>query len=209
MDGQRAGAIIIHKAEFPELVHEMTDSRPCGAHHLGQVFLIDSGKGCTASTFFANLCKQQKNPGQAFLTEIEESIYEIFFDSDHAGKQTGDEELGEGGLLMDQSKQRCLSHAGDRGELNRRCGRHAQGFVYQTTLSKHVARPQNRDNRLFAARRGNRELHVAIPDVEHRIGRIPLRIDGLAVLVLPSRLLRADLSEEFPGIKGARRCAHS
>ena len=43
VNGQRAVARVIDKAQRPELVHEMTDPRPGGAGHLGQVCLIDSG----------------------------------------------------------------------------------------------------------------------------------------------------------------------
>ena len=43
VNGQRAVARIIDKAQCAELVHEMTDPPPGGADHLGQVFLIDSG----------------------------------------------------------------------------------------------------------------------------------------------------------------------
>jgi hypothetical protein len=37
--------------------------------------------------------------------------------------------------------------------------------------------------------------------MEHRIRYVPLRIDSLPVLVLPSRLLRAHPFEEVPGIE--------
>jgi len=87
MDRQRTVAIVIDKTELPELIHEMTDPRPGGAHHLCQLFLIDSGKFSFGSTFPAKVHKQQENPGQAFLTEIEESIHEIFFDATHTRKQ--------------------------------------------------------------------------------------------------------------------------
>jgi hypothetical protein len=101
MDRQRAVAIVIDKAELPELIHEMTDPRTGGAHHLCQAFLIDSGKGSFSSTFLAKMRQQQENPGQAFLAEIEESIHEIFFDSPHTRKQVGDKKLCKGRLLMD------------------------------------------------------------------------------------------------------------
>ena len=39
MNRQHAVAIIINIAELPELVHEMTNSRPGGADHLRQMFL--------------------------------------------------------------------------------------------------------------------------------------------------------------------------
>ena len=115
MDRQRAVAIVIDKAELPELIHEMTDPRPGGADHLGQVFLIDFGKWSSVSTFLAKTRKQQENPGQAFLAEIEESIHEIFFNANHTRKQVGDKKLCKGRLLMDQANKRPLIHAGDRG----------------------------------------------------------------------------------------------
>ena len=55
MDRQRAVAIVIYKAELPEFVHEMTDPRPGGADHLGQLFLIDSGKCISVSTFIVKM----------------------------------------------------------------------------------------------------------------------------------------------------------
>jgi len=122
MDRQRAVAIVINEAQLPELVHEMTDPRPGGAHHLRQAFLIDSGKCSFGSTFLAETRQQQENPGQASLTAIEESIHEIFFHSTHTRKQVGDKELCKGGLLMDQADKSPLVHAGYSGGLKRRCG---------------------------------------------------------------------------------------
>jgi hypothetical protein len=115
MDRQRAVAIVIDKAELPELVHEMTDPRPGGADHLGQLCLIDFGKCRSVSISLAKTRKQQEDPGQAFLAEIEESIDEIFFDSDQTGKQIGDKEFCKGRLLMDQANQGSLFHTDDRG----------------------------------------------------------------------------------------------
>jgi len=43
MNCQPAAVAVIDKAQLPELVHEMTDPRPGGADHLGQVILTDSG----------------------------------------------------------------------------------------------------------------------------------------------------------------------
>ena len=113
MDRQRAATIVIDKAELPELVHEMTDPRPGGADHLGQLFLIDLGECRPISTSLAKMRKQQENPGQAFLAEIEESIHEIFFDANHTRKQVGDKKLCKGRLSMDEANQRPLIHAGD------------------------------------------------------------------------------------------------
>jgi len=118
VDRQRTAAIVIDKAQLPELIHKMTDPRPGSADHLSQLFLIDYGKGRSVSTFRAKTRKQQENPGQAFLAEIEEAIHEIFLDSNHARKQVGDKKLGKGRLLMDEPNQGSLFYAGDRGWLN-------------------------------------------------------------------------------------------
>jgi hypothetical protein len=85
MDRQPAhGAVVFDKAKLPELVHEMTDPRPGGAHHLRQVFLIDSGKDRFGSTFLAKMSQQQENPGQALLAGVEKLVDQILFISDVA-----------------------------------------------------------------------------------------------------------------------------
>ena len=58
MDRQRAVAIVIDKAEFPELIHKMTDPRPGGTDHLCQLFLIDSGKFSFGFTSLAKMRQQ-------------------------------------------------------------------------------------------------------------------------------------------------------
>jgi len=58
VNGQRAVARIIDKAQRPKLVHEMTDPRPGGAIHLSQVFLIDSGMDRFGSAVLAKMRQQ-------------------------------------------------------------------------------------------------------------------------------------------------------
>ena len=70
MDRQGAAGVI-DKTELPELIHEMADPRPGGADHLGQVFLIDSGKDRFGFGFLAKMRQQQENAGQALLTGAE------------------------------------------------------------------------------------------------------------------------------------------
>ena len=92
-----AGAVVIDKAQLLELIHEVTDPRPGGADHLGQVFLIDSGKYRFGFRFLAKMSQQQENPGQALLTGAEKLIDEILLESDVAGKQMRDEQFRDGG----------------------------------------------------------------------------------------------------------------
>jgi hypothetical protein len=73
MDRQPA-ATVIDKAELSELVHEVTDPRPGGADHLGQVVLIDSGKYGFGFSFLAKMGQQHENPGQALLAGVEKLI---------------------------------------------------------------------------------------------------------------------------------------
>ena len=96
-----AGAVVIDKPQFSELVHEMTDPRPGSAHHLRQVFLIDSGEDTLGAAFLAKIRQQQETPGQTLLAGVEELVDEILFNSNHARKQIRDEELCEGRRLMD------------------------------------------------------------------------------------------------------------
>ena len=79
-----AGAVVIDKSQLLELVHEMTDPRPGGAHHLRQVFLIDPGKDTLGATFLAKMSQQQESPGQTLLAGVEKLVDEIFFISEIA-----------------------------------------------------------------------------------------------------------------------------
>ena len=45
------GAVVIDKAQLPELIHEMADPRPGGAGHLSQGFPSDPGKDRLGPTF--------------------------------------------------------------------------------------------------------------------------------------------------------------
>ena len=102
MDRQPAhGALVIDKTQLLELVHEMTDPRPGGAHHLRQVFLIDSGQDTLGATFLAEMSQQQETPGQTLLAGVEKLVDEILFNSHHTRKQIRDEEPCEGRLLID------------------------------------------------------------------------------------------------------------
>ena len=102
MDRQTA-AIVVDKTELPELIHEMTDSRPSCAHHLRQAFLIDSGNYRFSSGFLAEMSKQQKNPSQTLLARVEKLIDEIFFVADVTRKQMCDEQFRDVVLFVEHA----------------------------------------------------------------------------------------------------------
>ena len=59
IESQRAAGGVIHKAQLPELIHEMTDPRPGGANHLCQVFLAEQ----IGTEACAKLYRQAIHPG--------------------------------------------------------------------------------------------------------------------------------------------------
>ena len=67
VDRQPAAVGVIDKAMLPELIHEMTDSRPGSAYHLCQILLADFGEHTFGPAFLAEMRKQQENPGQTLL----------------------------------------------------------------------------------------------------------------------------------------------
>ena len=67
MDRQPAVVAVIDKAQLPEFVHEMADSRSGRANHLRQTLLIDARKYRFRSTFLPKMRQQQQHPSQTLL----------------------------------------------------------------------------------------------------------------------------------------------
>jgi hypothetical protein len=119
-------------------------------------------------------------------------IRNVFLDSSNASKEIGDNQLCEHGLLPDCPYQGVPLHPGDRGLMNCCRGARPQRPARETALAKQITLPEDRKDGSFASLGRNRQLHVAILDVEHGISRIALLEDGLVVSVLPRGCLAAD-----------------
>ncbi len=65
-------AIVVNKAQFPEPVHEVTDSRTGRPHHLCQSLLAHLGDHGFGSAFLAEMSEQEQNAGQSLFTRVEE-----------------------------------------------------------------------------------------------------------------------------------------
>ena len=64
VDGQAAAVGIIHEAQASELVHEVRDARPRGAHHFGQDLVTEYGDtGIRHDLMFPYPRELQKNTG--------------------------------------------------------------------------------------------------------------------------------------------------
>jgi hypothetical protein len=61
-------AVVVDQAELAELVHELTDARPCGANHLRQCLLADIRGDWLRRAFLAEMRQQQKHTGKPPLT---------------------------------------------------------------------------------------------------------------------------------------------
>ena len=69
------------------------------------------------------------------------------------------------------------------------------------TLLPKIPPLQYRDDGFFALSRHDRELDLALLDIEHGIGRIPLRKENLVFLALQSRSAVAGSCEKGHGIE--------
>jgi hypothetical protein len=86
--------------------------------------------------------------------------------------------------------------SGNSGLVNCRGGGHPQRSPHETALTKKVALPEDRENCPFATPGCNRDFHIAILDVEHRVSRIALPKDDLLIAVLPRCFVLADLFQK-------------
>jgi len=173
-----AGAVVIDKTQLLELVHEMTDPRPGGAHHLRQVFLIDSGKDALGAAFLAIMRQQQEDPGQTLLAGVEKLVDEILFISEAAGKQMRDEQVRDVLLFVEHARHQHLLNLDQRAIGNRGRRGDAQRLTGKASLAEEVTIPQEGDDRFLTLLGGHRVLHLASPDVEYRIRRVSLAVDG-------------------------------
>ena len=70
MNRQPVVLAVIDEAQLPELIHEMTDTRPGCADHLGQVILTDFRKHEFGSAFLAEMSEQQEDARETLFARI-------------------------------------------------------------------------------------------------------------------------------------------
>ena len=62
------GAVVTNETQFAEFVHELTHVRACCADHIHQHFLTELSHDRFWPAFFAEICKEKQQPGEAFFT---------------------------------------------------------------------------------------------------------------------------------------------
>ncbi len=197
---RECAAVVIDKAKFSELVHEMADTRACCTDHLSEVFLVNAGEYRFCPAFLAEMSEQQKNTGQSLLARVEELIHQVLFVPDVARKQVGEEKFREIMLFMEHAGHQRLidpykAAIGDgRGRSN------AQWLSGEASFAEKVAAIENGYDRLFALPGGYRNSDLASPDVKDRIRPVSLSEDTAVSPVFEvQRLAAGDFSQKrFP-----------
>ena len=86
--------VVIDEAQLPEFVHEGTDSRPGGAHHLGQGLLANLRNFCSfPDAILAESSEQKKNARQPLLAGIEQVVNQVLLISNISGQQVFDKHV--------------------------------------------------------------------------------------------------------------------
>ena len=159
-------AVVFDEAKFPELVHEEVDTGPRRADHLGERFLRQLWQVALRRVRFAIAREQQQRTSEPLFARVEELIDEVLFDPDVSDEHVGDETVRELRLLVQRANHLLFRDPHHR-RRHHGCRRtHPQRLSCQATLAEKVAGSEHGDNRLFACRRHDRELHAAILDIE-------------------------------------------
>lgn len=77
-------ASIVHKAEFPELIHELAHPRSSSADHLCQVLLAYSRMQGFSSALLPEVGEQQEHSSQTFLAGVKKLVNQITLEPDVA-----------------------------------------------------------------------------------------------------------------------------
>ena len=74
-------AVVVDKAQLPELVHEMTDPRVRRADDLCQRLLADLGRDRLRAAFLAEIGEHEEGPGQALFARVEQLVDQVLLDA--------------------------------------------------------------------------------------------------------------------------------
>src|ERR1700688_509358 len=199
-------AVIFDEAELAESVHEEIHPRAGGADPGRQNLLSVLGDGLHLA-LLAEVGEEQEQPGEPLLARIEQLIDQIRFDLNIAGQQERHEKLGEGRFLAQHADHGRFVDSGDGGLNRRGCRRDMQRLAGQASLAKKFPAPQHGDHGFLALLGDDRDLHLALLDIENRIGPVSLQEDGFSRLVGPHGSSRPYRREERAGVETLSRRA--
>src|ERR1700704_369324 len=133
-------AVVVNKTQFSKFVHEETHPGPGRSDHLRKRLLADFRKDRLRFVVLAKVRQQWEQPGQTFLTRIEQLIDEVCLDADGPSQKMGNEHLGERWLLLDHADNSRFFQAYDDGVRHRRDRRYALRLSGKTSFAEKIVR---------------------------------------------------------------------
>ena len=82
-------SIIVDETQFPEFVHEETDSRSSCANHLRESFVTDVRHHRLRRIFLSEIGEKKKEPGESLFARVEKLIDQVRLHSTVARQQIG------------------------------------------------------------------------------------------------------------------------
>src|SRR5580700_6946775 len=167
-------AVVVNKTQFSKFVHEKTHPGPSRSDHIRKRLLADFREDRLRFLVLAKVRHQQEQPGQTFLTRIEQLIDEVCLDADGPRQKMGNEHLGERWFLMDHAENSRFFQPHDDGVHYGRDRRYAPRLPGKTSFTEEIVRSKHCDDGFLALLRNHGDLHLAALDVEDRIRWVPL-----------------------------------
>src|ERR1700731_975293 len=168
------GTVLVNKTQFSKFVHEKTHPGPGRSDHIRKRPLADFREDRLRFLVLAKVRQQQEQPGQTFLTRIEQLIDEVCLDAYGPSQKMGNEHLGERWFLMDHAENSRFFQPHDDGVRHRRDRRYAPRLPGKTSFTDELVRSKNCDDCFLALLRNVGYLDLASLDVEDRIRGVSL-----------------------------------
>jgi hypothetical protein len=128
--------VVLNETHLPEPIHEETDSRPGGTDHFCESLLTHFRNERYGFRFLTKVGHQQKEPGKAFLTGVEEVIDKVCFHADIPGKKIGKKLFSKLRFLMKQCNHGPLFDADYGALLVGAGGGHPNWLTRETALAE-------------------------------------------------------------------------
>src|SRR3984893_8916521 len=194
-------SVVFDKAQFTELVHKKAHARPGRADHLRQSLLTELSHDRLRLTFLAKICKQKEKASQALFARIKQLVDQVLFNSAVPRQQIRHEQFGKVRLVMNGGDHDRFLYASNHTFIGGSGGCDAQRMAIQTSFAKKVAGSQDCDDCFLALLGNDRELDLALLDVENRVRDLSLRKDNLILPIFGYRFSLAHIGEKCSGIK--------
>jgi hypothetical protein len=161
-------AVVVDKAQLPELVHEEVDAPACSPHDFGERFLRQSRHNPLRRAVLRSVPRQeQKRTGEPPFNRVEEMVDEIFFDADISLEHVCQELFVELGLRVQHLEHVPLVNHGDGARIQRDSGGDVDLLSGETSFSEKVPWLKHADDRLLAPRREHYKFHRSLLEIHH------------------------------------------